>query len=66
MLESYMNKSKMNKGIILYNCFSKTQFKTVIRYKNEFAKLGISVDLKRNNELKIGIDSKGEIGRAHV
>ncbi|MCI9182027.1 MAG: RimK family alpha-L-glutamate ligase [Acholeplasmatales bacterium] len=51
----------MNKGIILYNCFSKTQFKTVIRYKNEFAKLGISVDLKRNNELKIGIDSKGDI-----
>ncbi len=51
----------MNKGIILYNCFSKTQYKTVIRYKNEFEKLGIGVDLKRNNELKIGIDSKGDI-----
>lgn len=61
MLEFYMNTPKVNKGIIIYNCFSKTQFKTVIRYKNEFENLGINVDLKRNNELKIGIDSKGNI-----
>lgn len=56
-----MNMSNVKKGIIIYNSFSKTQIETVNRYKDEFEKAGVLVDLKRNNELKITIGENGNI-----
>lgn len=50
MTEEHCTSMHNIKGLILINAFSDAQIATATRFKDEFARLGIDVDIKRNNE----------------